>query len=790
MKISFDSLLFRILVVVFSILIVFIVFFIEDMLLTKQVLEHMEQRKVESAVQSNIPSIADAIYFGFEKPIEDIGNTILAENSNIVAISIQTKNGKNYLFKRGKNVFKEKEEDIIYKTFSIEKEYKIVGEINIAYRLTLSKQYFNEYKKSALIFELLVALLIILVMWYLYQKIKSLNILAEKLRNFDLQKMKAIESPDTFYEIRYVTYAINKLLKQIKDYADNLKMSNKLLIENRKRLMDAQKIAQMASWTYWPDTKEIDVSREFYRLLEIDAKKKKIGISYIINAIHSDDKSLFINILRNSIKKGSRFDFVHKIVTDRGRIKYFHTEGRVRKSKDAPVEVVGISMDVTEEIEAKLQAEHMAFHDPLTNLLNRRAFLEKIDYLTKLAKHHKQMLAVIFLDLDNFKFVNDSYGHSVGDELLIKVSKILKSHIQETDLIARVGGDEFVIVLTDIKDIDSVKQFCIELLNSITSDFIIDCHGFTVSASLGVALYPDNATDPETLLQYADAAMYEAKKLGKNRYQFFNSSIKLRLNERLKIIEEIKEALKKDDQIKLYFQPQIDLATGKVRGAEVLTRWNHPVKGLLFPNSYIPVIESSSLMTEYDRYVLKMVFEQQYKWCNEKEERWTLGVNLSAGQFNNRNLIDNLKELLKEYPIDPGLIELEITETLQMEDVEQSIRMLQEIKNLGFKVSIDDFGTGYSSLSYLKRLPFDVIKIDREFIKDMHNNSDDIVIVKLMIQIAKTLEKEVVAEGPDTEEHIKILKSLSCDYAQGFYYSKAIEAKEFEIYAESKNMED
>ena len=786
MKINYDSLLFKIILVIISVLIVFLIFFIEDMQLTKQALERMEQTKVESTIQSNIPSIADALYFGFEKPIEDIGNMLLAKNSNIVAISIQTESRKNYLFKRGKNPFKEKEKGVIYKTFSIGKEDKTIGTLDIAYRLTSSKQHFNEYKKSAIMFALLIILSIVIAMRYLYKKIKLLNILAEELRNFDLQKMKAIEPPDTFYEIRYVTYAVNKLLKEIKDYANNLKISNKLLIENEKRLMDAQRIAQMASWTYWPDTKEIDVSREFYRLLEIDAKKKKISINYIISTIHSDDKNIFINILRNSIKKGSRFDFIHKIVTERGRVKYLHTEGRVRKSKDAPVEVIGISMDVTEEIEAKMQAEHMAFHDPLTNLLNRRALLEKIDFLTKLAKHHEQMLAVLFFDLDNFKFINDSYGHSVGDELLIKVSKILKNHIQETDLIARVGGDEFVIVLTDIKDIDSIKQFCVDILNSITSDFIIDHHGCTVSASLGVALYPDNATDPETLLQYADAAMYEAKKLGKNRYQFFNSSIKLRLNEHLQIIEEIKEALKKDDQIKLYFQPQIDLATGKVRGAEVLTRWKHPVKGLLFPNSYIPAIESSALMAEYDRYVLKMVFKQQHKWCNEKKERWTLGVNLSAQQFNDRSLIDNLKELLKEYPTDPSLIELEITETLQMKDVEKSIRMLHEIKNLGFKVSIDDFGTGYSSLSYLKRLPFDVIKIDREFIKDMHHNSDDIVIVKLIIQIAKTLEKEVVAEGPDTEEHIKILKALSCDYAQGFYYSKAIEPKEFEIYAESK----
>jgi len=785
MKINSDSLLFKISLIIVSIFIVFFLFFVEDLQLTKKAMESMEQTKIESAIQSNIPSIADALYFDFEKPVEDIANIILAENSNILAISIKMDNGKSFLFKRDRNPFKEKRDDIIYKTFLIEKSYKSIGKLEIAYRLTLSKQHFNWYRKSVMMFALLIILSIVIAMIYLYKKIKSLNILAEKLRNLDPQDIKTIEPPDNYCEVKHITHAINKLLERINDYAKNLKKANETLFKNKKRLIDAQRIAQMSSWTYWPETKQIEVSREFYRLLEIDIKKKSLSIYTIINYIHPDDKIYFLNTLKDSIKNGSRFDFIHKVVTYRGKVKYLHTEGRVRKFKDAPSEVMGVSMDITEEIEAKLKAEHMAFHDPLTNLLNRRAFLEKIDFLTKLAKRHEQMLAILFFDLDNFKFVNDSYGHSVGDELLIKVANILKNSIRDTDLIARIGGDEFVIVLTDIKDMDTVEQIGKNILNLITRSFIIKHHNCSITASLGITLYPDDAINPETLLQYADAAMYEAKKLGKNRYQFFNSSIKLRLNEHLKIIEDIKEALKREDQIVLYFQPQIDLATGKVRGAEVLTRWMHPKKGLLFPNSYIPVIESSALMLEYDRYVLRMAFKQQRKWCNENRN-WTFGINLSAQQFNDKYLIKNLKDLLKEYPVDPSLIELEITETLQMENIDTSIRMLQEIKNLGFKVSIDDFGTGYSSLSYLKRLPFDVIKIDREFIKDLHQNPDDIVIVKLMIQIAKTLEKEVVAEGPDMEEHIKILKELSCNYAQGFYYSKAIKVEEFEMYAENR----
>jgi len=786
MKINRNSLHFKIILVIVSVFIVFIIFFIEDLQLTKEAMERMEQVKVESAIQNNIPSIADALYFGFEKPIEDIGNMILAENNNILGILIKRSNGKSYLYKRGRNPFRVKEDGVIYKTFSIEKGVKKIGELSVAYKLILSKQHFNEYRKSAIIFALFIVFSIIIAMRYLYKKIKSLNVLAEKLRNFDLQNIDTIESPDNYYEVKYITQAINRLLERINDYAKSLKTVNKNLLKNKKRLIDAQRIAQMSSWTYWPDTKEIEVSHEFYRILEIDAKKRDISINTIVNFIHIDDKELFLNSLKRSIENGSRFDFIHRIVTERGKIKYLHTEGRVRKFKNAPTEIMGVSMDVTEEIEAKQKAEHMAFHDPLTNLLNRRAFLDKIDYLTKLAKHHEQIVAILFLDIDNFKFVNDSYGHSVGDELLIKVANILKSSIQDTDLIARIGGDEFVIVLTDIENVESIEELAKKLLNSITRNFNIKHHSFAVTASIGIALYPDDATEPETLLQYADAAMFEAKKLGKNRYQFFNSKIRSRLNEHLRIVEDIKDALRVEDQIRLYFQPQIELSTGKMRGAEVLTRWMHPKKGLLFPNSYIPIIESSALMLEYDRYVLKMAFKQLYEWSKEGKV-WKLGVNLSAQQFNDKSLIDRLNELLKQYPIDPSLIELEITETLQLEDVETSIMMLQDIKNLGFKISIDDFGTGYSSLSYLKRLPFDVIKIDREFIKDMHLDSDDIVIVKLMIQIAKTLEKEVVAEGPDMEEHIKILKELSCDYAQGFYYSKAIELKEFERYAESKS---
>jgi len=788
MTIERNSLLFDITLAVIMVAGVFFFFFYEDLKLTRFTMEQMERTKVEATIQSSVPNIADALYFGFEKPIAETANMLLKQSSDLVALSIQSEKGVKYLYSPDhSNPFVQKDDHLVYKRFPIEKDGNVIGYIDAAYRLGLTEHYFKGYRQSAFLFAIFIVLVATGALIYLYRKVRSLNLLAAQLRRFDPKIKEPIVSPDDYYEIKHITSAVNRLLERIREYAGSLRQMNKALLENKKRLMDAQRIAQMASWTYWPETRKLDVSLEFYRLFELDAKKKSIDVDYVLHAIHPDDKKRFLTILQEAIDKGGRFDFVHKIVTSRGRLKYFHTEGRVRKSKNAPIEVMGISMDVTEEMEAKQQAEYMAFHDPLTNLLNRRAFLDRIDYLTKMAKRHEQSFAILFLDLDNFKFINDSYGHSAGDELLIETSKILKESIRKTDLIARIGGDEFVVVLTDITDERSVEQVGKKLLSAVTNNFVDNYRSCMVTASLGIAFFPKDAQDPETLLQYADAAMYEAKKLGKNRFQFFNPSIRLRLNEHLQTIEEIKEALKKEDEIRLYFQPQIDLSTGKVRGAEVLTRWMHPQKGLLFPNSYIPMIEANTLMAEYDRYVLRMAFKQLHKWYTEKNARWTLGINLSAHQFKDESLIDNLKSLLQEYPVDPSLIELEIMETLQMEDVETSIKMLEEIKALGFKISIDDFGTGYSSLSYLKRLPFDVIKIDREFIKDLHQHDDDVVIVKLMIQIAKTLEKEVVAEGPDTHKHITILEGLSCDYAQGFYYSRAIDAEAFERFAESRS---
>jgi len=648
----------------------------------------------------------------------------------------------------------------------------------------IDKFYFDFKMVEYIIYTISLLLLVAIIVNYIFKKFSSLNDLVKQIKDINQYNANFIKPKDKYLEVLYLSDGINRLITYLKEAQSKLDNLNKTLLKNKKELQDSQRIAKMASWTFNIRSKKLDASKEFYRMFELNLKKDSLNLKLIIDSIHKDDKTYFFEIMKKSIKNGSIFDFVHRVVTKRGKVKYIHTVGKTKKKRDKESIVVGVSLDVTEEMKAKMEAEYMAFHDPLTNLLNRRAFLEKIDFLIKLFKRRGGSFATIFMNLDNFKTINDTYGHEVGDGLLVAVAQILNRNTKESDLIARMSGDEFVIVITDAKSVDDVKVVADKILNSVCKEFKIGGNRFSLTVSLGVALFPIHANDSETLLKYADAAMYEAKRAGKNRCQVFNDIIKKQLDETLTIVKDLEKALERESEIVLYFQPQIDLKSGLVRGAEVLSRWKHPKRGLLFPSSYIPIVENTPLMLKYDDYVLEKSFKQLHKWQNSGKN-WTLSVNISAMQFNNNELTNKLKKLLKRYPIDPSFMELEITETIEMDDINKSIMVLQHIKNMGFKISIDDFGIGYSSLSYLKRLPFDVIKIDREFIKDMHQrDDDDVIVVKLIIQIAKTLEKEVVAEGPDIKEHIDILKSLDCDYAQGFYYSKAIAKDEFEEFVE------
>jgi len=757
----------------------FALFFWYDLRLTRQSMLALEKAKVVSTVQSHIGTLSDAIFLGFNKPVEEIVRHLVNEPNGIVAVEVR-QNGKR-LYRYG----------VVPVTgesgrehFALKKEGHKVGEVEIVYIPLFTDVYFQKYKRVALLGAVALALFMVLAFNYLYRKIAALTRLADRLREIDPMREQKVESEEGYYEIRNITDAVSRLLESISARTNDLKNVNTRLRENERRLVSAQRIAKMSSWTFWPDDGRLSVSGEFYRILEINRKKiKRLRPVYVVHLIHPEDRGNFLRMMEEAIAEGRSFDLLHRVITAKGKIRYIRTEGRVRRSSSRATEVMGVSMDVTEEVVAKRQAEHMAYYDPLTGLLNRRAFMETLQESMEAARIGRQRMGVVFIDLDNFKFVNDSFGHPVGDELLRQVAAILQQAIRKRDVVGRFGGDEFVLLIRHLKDRKELQDISGKLLMSLNRTFEVDNHSFSLSASVGVALFPDDAKDADLLIRYADAAMYEAKKAGKNRHRFFDRMIKERIEEQGLLIEEMRSALKREGEIVLFYQPQVCLRDGTVRGAEVLARWYHPRRGLLYPTSFIPMIESGPLMIEFDDYIMKEAFKTLYTWQLEGKQAWKLGLNLSAGQFNDARLINKLEDFLARYPIDPSRLEIEITESLPMQDIPTAITILRNLKRLGFKIAIDDFGTGYSSLSYLRQLPFDVIKIDREFVREMHSVEDNMTIVKLMIQIAKTLDKEVVAEGADKEEHIRILKALSCDYVQGYYYAKGLEKEAFEAFA-------
>jgi diguanylate cyclase (GGDEF)-like protein len=600
-------------------------------------------------------------------------------------------------------------------------------------------------------------------------------LLAKNVENINFRKIMHIEKIDNYYEIINVTNAINKLLNQINLFYNAQKNMLRRIVKLKKHLETAQKIAQIFSWEYDCVNKNIQITHQFKKFLGVKGTIFKVEefIEFfdveVINVISKLDKNC------NECKE---FEFVHKIITVNNKEYYFKTIGKCIKTKNKHF-MICVSLNITDDVKKQQKIEYLAYHDPLTSLPNRTFLKEQFQLIINMAKRENKKLAVLYLDMDNFKMINDTLGHDSGDKLLINVSYKLKTILRKSDVVARIGGDEFVIILNDISSKEDAVEVLNKLIELLKQPIFIKQTSIIPTFSIGCALYPDNSDNPEELLRYADIAMYEAKNKGKNNYAFIKENLKRKTSEFYLITNELKEALKNNELV-LFYQPKIDITTNKVYGAEGLIRWNHPKKGLLTPFHFIPYAEKSNLITQIDRYVLKQAFITLEKWKNiDYLKDLNLAINISANEFRQKNFVLNLKNLLEEYKIDPSKLEIEITETLSMQDIGYTVTVLEEVKSLGFKIALDDFGTGYSSLNYLKKLPFDTLKIDQSFVRDLENDNDDLTITKMIVQIAKVLNKTPVAEGVENEVILKIVKDLGCELVQGYYYAKPLNEEEF-----------
>jgi diguanylate cyclase (GGDEF)-like protein len=445
-------------------------------------------------------------------------------------------------------------------------------------------------------------------------------------------------------------------------------------------------------------------------------------------------------------------------------------------------ELADANLQLQEEMREKQLAnersEYLAYYDSLTALPNRRMFGTLLGRSIDHARRYNKELAVLFIDLDRFKNINDTLGHGAGDLMLSEVAHRLKSVLRESDTVARLGGDEFVILLPEVSSETDVATVAQHVLSAISKSIMLLGQEFRITASVGISLYPSGGEDEQTLMKNADVAMYRAKEEGKNNFKFYSENMNSHSFERLALESSLRLALERNE-FTLHYQPKLAIGAHEITGMEALLRWEHPALGMVAPIKFIPIAEETGLIVPIGTWVLKTACRQNVAWQNSGMAHLCMAVNLSPRQFSDDNLLHDIATALEESGMDPTLLELEITEGMLMHDVEKAMKSLTALRDMGVRLAIDDFGTGYSSLSQLKRFPVNTIKVDRSFVRDLDTNADDRGITEAIIAMGKKLSLTVIAEGVETEGQLAFLRQHQCDEFQGFYFSKAVPADEF-----------
>ena len=429
--------------------------------------------------------------------------------------------------------------------------------------------------------------------------------------------------------------------------------------------------------------------------------------------------------------------------------------------------------------EAEHKIRHLSYHDTLTGLPNRMLFIDRIDQAISRAQREQAQFALLFLDIDHFKVINDSMGHEAGDELLNIVSTRLKDILRKTDTVARLGGDEFTIIVEDLEEPEWVVSVANNILKELNVPAEINGKEVHIGGSIGIAMYPQDGDNFGALLKNADTAMYRAKDMGRQTFQFYASEMSHKAMQRLDLENQLRRALKEDEFI-VYYQPKIDLSNNECTGVEALVRWQHPERGIVPPDDFIPLAEETGLIIQLDEWVMRTACEQFKKWKNSGSTLVNLSVNVSARHFQEGGLVSRCKKILNGTLIEAGNLEIELTESALVDNYCNAKNILNEIHEMGIGIALDDFGTGYASMSYLKEFPFDTVKIDKTFVQGVPDNSENTAIVKAIIQLTRALNLKLVAEGVETEQQKTYLAEHECAYGQGYLWSKPVSAHDLE----------
>ncbi len=578
------------------------------------------------------------------------------------------------------------------------------------------------------------------------------------------------------------TKALNVTNQSLRGEIEEPLRTVKVLKESQERYQEAQRIALLGHWELDLVNNELLWSDEIYRIFDIDPLVFGSSYEAFLAAIHPDDRELVKKAYYESVENRTPYDIVHRLLMKDGTVKHVHEKCETTYSKDGtPLKSIGTVQDITERKQAGEFIRHMAYHDPLTGLPNRLLLLDRLNQVLARGERRKKLAAILFIDLDNFKTVNDTLGHLEGDKILKVVAERIKEHIRNVDTIARQGGDEFTILVQDLKKVEYLTKMIDSIFSVFETPFIHYGQEFFITVSMGISIFPNDGHDAETLLKNADIALYKAKDDGRNTYRFFTSAMTASAIRRFTLSSKLRSAIKKEEFV-LHYQPQINSSTGELIGVEALVRWEDPESGLIPPLYFIPLAEDTGLIVPLGEWVLRTACAKNRIWQDKGMKPIITAVNLSMRQFRQKDFVSSVERILQETDLAPKYLELELTESIVMEDVESTIEILHALKAMGLRLSIDDFGTGYSSLGYLKKMPVNMLKIAHEFVRDMTVDVNDVAIARAVIQMAQSLDMEVIAEGVETREHLKLLHSLNCNKIQGYVVSKPLPPEEVEVF--------
>ncbi|MDO9005535.1 MAG: EAL domain-containing protein [Aquabacterium sp.] len=552
------------------------------------------------------------------------------------------------------------------------------------------------------------------------------------------------------------------------------------LSDSEARLEEAQELAQVGCWEWDYVRKQARFSAEALRMLRRPADWAP-DMQSVLELVPEDQRAWVFDLYKEAFASKTeilRYEVRH--VEDDGT-RELHTVARIRYSpKGKPRRLLAAVQDVTELKSYRRQLHSLSFFDPLTELPNRALFVDRLSQALIDASWHHQQLGTLLLDLDRFKDINDSLGHSAGDDLLKQAAQRLRQVLRDYDTIARLGGDEFAVVLPDVRQAADLGSIASKVINAFKAPFTVSGQEVFVTVSIGGVLYPTDAKDANQLLQHADAALYHAKGQGRNNFQFYSSDLTAQASVRLTMESELHKALERDE-LELHYQPKFDLASGRLVGAEALMRWNHPERGLVPPVQFIPLAEDTGLIVPMGAWALRAACLAAADWNRRSSDPLKIAVNLSARQFPGGELVNTVREALSAAQCQPQWLELEITESLLLDGRDEVRSVLEELSQLGITIAIDDFGTGYSALSYLTRFPVQILKIDRAFIKELPSHQGNAEqLVKAIVSLGQSLNMALVAEGVETKEQADYLSGLGCEVVQGFLFGKPVSQLAFE----------